>query len=104
MNRVDREYNWRQLALMQDAIGRYESGGLALGPLIEGLGALNSALNPPLEVFTQAFEPLWGQFEVVHAMMCDEGRFELNEIDAALIREGIFKLRNLVSETLKALD
>lgn len=95
----ENEYNLRQFRLMLNSITDYESNHSSLGMLVSNLDALQSALEDhPL--FRESFEPLWGQLEVTYAMMLDEERTSLNEIDEEVVNEAVSKMKALIGSQI----
>jgi len=99
----DRDYNRRQLSLMQRRLEQYQAGAIKLSQLINDLEGLNSALLNPSEEWLSEFEPAWGALEDVYAAMLAEGRRTLSEgVDLPLIEKSIFRLSSLIQSQLAA--
>lgn len=101
MTDSDRDYNRRQFRLMPRLIEQYQAGSIKLRQLIDGLEALNSALQNPGEDWLSEFEPAWGALEDVYAAMLGEGRSTLNEdVDEPLIERSLTRLTSLIQSRL----
>lgn len=101
MTDSDRDYNQRQFRLMQRLIEQYQAGSIKLRQLIDGLEALNRALQNPTEDWLAEFEPAWGALEDVYAAMLAESRRDLNEdVDKPLIKRSLTRLASLLQSQL----
>lgn len=99
----DRDYNQRQLSLMQRRLEQYQAGAIKLSQLINDLESLNSVLRNPAEEWLSEFEPAWGVLEDVYASMLAEGRLTLNEdVEVPLIEKAVSRLSSLVRAQLTA--
>ena len=103
MTESDRDYNQRQLGLMQRRLEQYRAGAIKLRQLIDDLEGLNSALLNPTQEWLSEFEPAWGILEDVYAVMLAEGRRALTEdIDVPLIEKSLSRLSALIESQLAA--
>lgn len=94
------EYDLRQLGLMQEFIGKYESGKSSLGDLVSNLEALQSVLEGESSSFNDDFSSLWGRLEDTYAFMLDEERPTANEVDNRIVAEALDGLKSLISSEL----
>ena len=103
MTDSDRDYNKRQLSLMQRRLEQYQAGAIKLRQLIDDLEGLNSALRNPTDEWLSEFEPAWGALEDVYAAMLAEGRSALSEdVDIPLVDKSVSRLSALIQSKLVA--
>jgi hypothetical protein len=98
---VKSEFDIRQFELMLELIDGYGISRLGLGDLFSNLEALRRALENPAAKFIQSFEQLWGNLEVVHAMMLDQARQHTNDTDDRIILNTIPRLKELIRSEIE---
>ena len=95
-----RAYNIRQYELMLKTLQDYRNRKISLERLINNLDALRGVLQVPPISWLDSFEPQWGKLEDVHAMMLDEERTELDELDLKLIESALAELEPLIKSEI----
>jgi hypothetical protein len=97
MSTNDKDYDQRQLELMQLQLDQFEAGTINLSHLITGLNALLASVQTLGKDWKEAFKSDWWTLEQVHAVALDRKKTALSSEDHLLIKEAISHLRTLIA-------
>ncbi|MFA6527384.1 MAG: hypothetical protein WCT20_03105 [Candidatus Babeliales bacterium] len=97
MNNEVKEYNLRQINLIEQKIASYKINQKSLRWLIDDLHALVKQIQEPQTDLIQKFISSWATLEVTYALAVDRPIFSFTDNEKVLINEAITELRNIIS-------
>ncbi len=99
-NRVNKNYDQRQYALMIARIDDYRHGHIGIEKLVNDLEALIDVLEEVSEDWRSLLYSNWGILEEVYAVALDQEVTTLSQADNSLIAEGLNILEKMINDEL----
>ena len=98
-----REYNLRQVRLMENKASAFMQQQISLRNLIDSLEALLSVLQNPAEEFVQQMQKWWSTLEIIYSVCLDQERSP-SQNEAEKIYYAIEQILLLVIDYKKELE
>ncbi len=96
-----KEYNLRQIQLMEQKIKNYLEDKIYIIWLINDLYSLAHQIKKPPEKFISSFMKLWSDLEIPYACAKDENRTNFTSQEKLRINEGLMGISDLITSYKK---